>query len=101
MTPWIALIYELDSTGQVDAALDRLFDEVDDLLVAGEFTKVDELLMELDLTRCSTTLLVGFLSITLAAKKKLFAREDFTRRVEQRLRALVPDRAQRLMQSLW
>lgn len=52
-------------------ALDFLFDTVDDMLLDGKFEEVNELLKKAPLNEFSTTIQIGFVSITYAAKEKL------------------------------
>lgn len=100
MTPWLSEVYALVAENRNDKAIDRVFDEVDELLLAGDFAKVDELLSEVDLAKLNPALLIGFLTITNVARKKLLAREDFVQRVERRLRALAPERTEALLNGL-
>jgi hypothetical protein len=100
VTPWLAEVYTLVAESRTDQAIDRVFDEIDELLLAGDFATVDEILLETDLARLNSALLVGFLTITLAAKKRLLAREDFVTRIEQRLRTLQPEHVESLMNGL-
>ena len=67
----------LEKHGRVDAALDVLYDRVDDLLKAKQFALVDDLLRQANVTSLSTDMLLGFLTVTLPAKSKLAARDKF------------------------
>jgi hypothetical protein len=100
VTNWLPEVYTLVAEGRNDAAIDRVFGEIDDLLLGGAFSAVDDILLEVELAKLNTTLLVGFLTITFAAKTRLFGREDFVRRVEQRLLVLAPDRIDGLLRGL-
>ena|SRR6188508_1537397 len=73
-------IYTLDKINR-DDALDLLFETVDDLCYEGQFEAIEPLLKEFDVDKCSTTLAVGVLSITFAAKDELPSRADFYNRV--------------------
>jgi hypothetical protein len=52
-------------------ALDRIYDWVDDLLLAGKFEEVNKKLGSLHLARLAPVLLVGWLTASLPAKSKL------------------------------
>ena len=74
-----------------------LFRYVDDLLCEGEFSTVDLFLQEIDFERLNSTLCVGVLSITFAAREHLPNRPGAFERALARLEFLVPDRAYRLL----
>ena len=78
---WLQDVRSEELAGRHRAALDVLFDSVDDLLVQNAFGEVDRLLASVDPSEWSTRLLVGFLSITLRAKDKLANRPAFVRSV--------------------
>jgi hypothetical protein len=63
----------------IDERLDDIFDVIDDLLLAGEFRKVDTLLYAV--RECEDfSFQIGVLTITAAARSKLPSRKDiFTR----------------------
>jgi len=75
----------LDQHGQTDAALDIIFDQIDEMLLAGEFEPVDQLLMEIMPSDYSVELLLGLLTVTLPAKNRLCNRVAFFERVRQSL----------------
>lgn len=75
----------LDQRGQTDAALDIIFDQIDEMLLAGEFDRVDQLLIEIMPGDFSVDLLLGLLTATLPAKNRLSNREAFFERVAQTL----------------
>jgi len=77
---WLNEIYQLDLDDKTDAAIDVLFDHVDDLLSAGEFDQCDEVLKDLDPNRLSNALIVAVLSITKAAGGHLPSRFHFAER---------------------
>jgi hypothetical protein len=60
--------------------LDRLYDRIDNDLLAGQFDKVDGLLQDLDPSSMSLTHALGWLTITYAAKDKLPHRARFYER---------------------
>lgn len=66
----------------VDARLDDIFDVIDDLLLAGEFRKVDTLLWALQ-EREDFSLQLGVLTITAAAASKLPSRQAIFTRVSR------------------
>ena len=89
-----------------DSDIDRLFDYVDDLLVAKSYDRVDALLEAVPVEQFSPEMLVGWLTITgkgwirlsnqLAGSSgsvELPHRADFVRRVEAHLRATLNDDA--------
>jgi len=57
--------------------LDRLYDRVDDDLLAGRFDAVDNMLRDLDPSNMELDEVLGWLTITAAAKDKLPHRADF------------------------
>jgi len=68
-TDWLEEAYELDKEGKVHAALDVIYNKIDDMMWAGDKEKdwsdIDEVLEAVDFDRVSPTMLVGFLTITL------------------------------------
>jgi len=93
-------VYSSVLHGDPDAAIDVLFEHVDELLVRGEYGRCDDLLETIDLSRLDTNLLVALLSVTKRASSDLEQRQHLVERVETRLRALAPDRADRLLTGL-
>jgi len=72
---------EMDTTRARSArALDIIFNEVDDRLCDGKFDEVNEILQVVDIEDTSVRLLIGYLTITLAAHKKLPYRPTFFQR---------------------
>lgn len=55
----------------MDRQLDYMFDRYDDLFLDGKFDEANELLGKVCVKDTPTVLLVGYLSITFAAKDKL------------------------------
>jgi hypothetical protein len=72
----------LVSHGQTDTALDLVFDRFDEMLLAGDFNRVDQILAESRPENLSVDLLVGVLTVTLAAKNQLNSRFEFCERVK-------------------
>ncbi len=83
----------LDQRGQTDAALDIIFDQIDEMLLAGKFNRVDQLLAETTPSDFSVELLLGILTVTLPAKNRLPNRIGFVGQVRQTLgdRGVVDD----------
>jgi hypothetical protein len=75
-------VTRLERLGRIDAALDILYDRVDDLLKARDFSTVDELLRQADVSSFSVDVLLGLLTATLPGRSKLPARSKFFRDVE-------------------
>lgn len=65
----------LEGEGRTDAALDMVYDMIDDLLCAGQFDECDRLLNDADPDGCSTDILLCLLTATLPASDKLPRRE--------------------------
>jgi len=75
----------LDNQGKTDAALDLIFDQIDEMMLAGQFAKVDQILKNLVPDNYSVELLLGLLTITSPAKNILTHRQEFFQQVEQTL----------------
>lgn len=75
----------LDEHGQTDFALDLIFDQIDEMLLAGQFDRVDQLLKDTMTNDYSVEVLLGTLTATLPAKAKLPGRVDFFQRAKQTL----------------
>jgi hypothetical protein len=73
----------LDKLGRIDAALDIVFDRVDELLLEGDFEKVDQEISRIRETDFSAELLLGILTVTLPAKENLPGRPDLYSRIKQ------------------
>lgn len=69
--------------GSIQAALDIIYDYVDELLCNGEFSKLDEELSAVDTKDISVDILIGILTATLPAKNKLLSREHLFKSVKQ------------------
>ena len=61
----------------IDKRLDEIYNKVDDLLLAGKFEEVDKLLSYIDVRNTNIDILLGWLTITLAARSKLKNRANF------------------------
>jgi hypothetical protein len=75
----------LDKLGQTDAALDIIFDQIDEQLLAGKFPQVNDLLAKTSPDTLSVDLLLGILTATLPAKGRLANRRGFYERVQNAL----------------
>lgn len=75
----------LAEQGQIDEALDLIYEQADEMLLAGEFSALNEILMPLCGASLSVDVLLAILTITLPAKSRLPARSAFYHAVEQQL----------------
>jgi hypothetical protein len=80
-------------------ALTRIFDTIDDLLLAGRFDPVERILKSLDVTRFEDTCLLGVLSITTMFREVLTERAGLAARIrsEYARRGMAPDKIDRLL----
>lgn len=76
----------LEEQGYADAALDLIYDSIDELLYAAQFALCASILNDVDVARCSDDVLLGLLTATLPAKSRIPTRGSFLRRVEAQLR---------------
>jgi len=97
---WLSKTYSLVAKLAVDSAVDLVFDHFDDLLHGEKFREADEALAAVDIKRLDSNLMVALLTITHAAKENLRRREDLVRRIEKKLEADAPDRAEQLLAGL-
>lgn len=97
---WLLDVYSLEHQQEREAAIDLVFDKIDELLREAAFDRCDEILQSVDVQRLSTSLMVAFLSITLAAKKELSSRAALVGRIEARLGELEPHRLEGLLVGL-
>ena len=73
----------LDNHGRTDAALDLIYDSIDDLMRNEEFPRLDSILARISITDLSTDILLGILTATLPAKSRLPARAELFNAIEQ------------------
>lgn len=97
---WLYELQEVHSSRSRHDVLDFMFDHIDNLLCAGEFDKVGELLDAVDMSKLDVLLVVGFLSITLRAALLLPTRPSFVARATERVRELDPERMKSLLIGL-
>lgn len=76
----------LDSAGHSDAALDLLYDSVDEMLRRSEFARLDSILNNTAVADCSPNTLIGLLTASLPARSRLPSRKEFYAAVERALR---------------
>ena len=69
----------------LEITTDILFEQIDTLLTEGRFDLVDQILEGIDIEWMLDDLLVGYLSITLAASHELKERAVFYEKVEAKL----------------
>lgn len=74
---WLAEAVNLDSIGKMDGALDIVYNKLDDLLLQGQYTKVDHFLKQLVAANYSPNLLLGILTVTFYASEHLPSRAEF------------------------
>lgn len=75
-----------DQAGQVDDALDVLYDTIDDLMLVGDFARVDEMITYFSSTinQYSLTLAIGVLTSTLPARTRLSERPRYLELAKQK-----------------
>jgi len=70
-------VIRLENIGHVDAALDVLYDRIEDLLKAKQFLALDELFQQAIADSMSVDIILGLLTATLPARKRLPTRSRF------------------------
>jgi hypothetical protein len=90
----IAHARQLEAKGQVAKGMDIVFREIDTRLREGNFGECDELLNSIDISKLTPRMIMGLLSITLAASQELKYRRHFfsAARRELKLRGKDPNR---------
>ena len=97
---WFDELYSNMEKGKIHAAMDILYEKIDDLFIEEKFCKVDEILTRLDLERLDANLLAGVLTITLPAKDSLKKHAELFDRIAAILRKRLPDRAEAILRGL-
>lgn len=97
---WLEDTYAYCMQSRDAEALDVMFRHINTLLCEDQFSKCNDLLRAIDLQRLDTHLMIGLLSITLAASSILPFRSQLVSNIESRLRKLAPDRVERLLNGL-
>jgi hypothetical protein len=86
----------------VDEVVDYFFDYIDDLLLAGKFSEVDEWMLSLRVDDIDNlSVLVCILCITHMAHTKLAAYKEVSQRVVNRIKVLAPDRWVKLVKGFY
>lgn len=94
------ILYELCERTQPNPAIDFVLETVDELLLARDYNTCDRLLQRAEVDRLSIHAMLTLLMETFRAKGALPAREGFYQRVEARLRADQPQRADSLLAGM-
>lgn len=76
---------QLHRLGRIDSALDLIYDNIDEMLLASKFEQVDQLLKTVDTNAYPVDILLALLTITLAAKHRLPHRSDLFSRIKATL----------------
>ena len=84
---FLARAQRLDHGGHGDAALDLIYDSIDELMHSGALGQLDSLLAHVSAVDLSTDILLGILTATLPARASLPARRWLFPEIEQTLRA--------------
>jgi len=80
--------------------VDRVYNSIDDMLLTGHANKVDELLTQVDVTKCSITIMLSYLTITLVWKDALKNRAALYDRIYDRIGLVDLTRRESLLQGL-
>jgi hypothetical protein len=83
---FLSRAHHLDTLGKTDAALDVVYESVDQLMRTGRFDELDEIVKHLQVVDFSRDLLLGILTATLPAKSRLPSRTELFRHAEKALR---------------
>lgn len=84
--PFLEQAKQLEKRGRTDTALDLVYDQIDERLLAGRFTEVDQLLATVSVADLSLDLLLALLTATLPARNQLANRARFFAAIEETLR---------------
>jgi len=84
--PFVRRAQRLDEHGRTDAALDLIYDSIDQMLRNGQFSDLDTLLVRLPTNTLSADMLLGVLTATLPARSRLSNRMEFFHNVEASLK---------------
>jgi hypothetical protein len=80
-------VKQLERHGHLDAALDVLYDRIDDLLKRKQFGVAEVLLRQAEVDSLSPNVILGILTATLPARSKLPSRAKFFTEAEASLKA--------------
>ena len=76
----------LEQRGRVSAALDLIYDSIDELMRIGEFDKLDTIIRTLPVSLLAVDVLLGILTATLPGRTRLSSRPSLYQQVEKSLR---------------
>ena len=102
MFDWLNKVYELDAAGRIEAAIDVLFDEVDDMMGI-DWEGVDRFCREVDVNRFGTELCVGVAVITrpmVEHTEFVPSRGEMMARLRDRVEELKPGKVEALLGGL-
>ncbi len=77
---WMVEAIEKAKEGDNDKALDLIYDNLDDMLIDGEYDKMNRFFDELDTYDYNDCILFGVLTVTYCAEEHLPSREKFINR---------------------
>ncbi len=97
---WVTQMYVLVACNELEDAIDLLYDNVGELLLAGKMSECDAILRTIDIHRLEGNLMVGILSITLAAREHLPHRKTLVAEIEEHFRLTDPKNVEALMSGL-
>lgn len=83
---FVGFANRLAQAGHIDAALDLIYDRVDNLLSTGRFHDLDSILGKISLSNLTVDVLLGLLTSTLPGKTKLRFRTVFFHKVEEEIK---------------
>ncbi len=95
-------VYRLVLAKKSRQALTKIYDFLDDLVLAERFAEVDATLQDVDLSKLDPTCMLGFLTITFAARDSLTRWEPLLARARQACleRGMPDDKIERLFGEL-
>ena len=97
---WLEELYAIVKEGGRRDGGDLIYDRMDTLLGDSQFEQADAVLSAVDLDRLDAFTMVGFLTITGAARDLLPSRSVLYRQIRERLTILHPDRVERILVGL-
>jgi hypothetical protein len=83
--PWLTRAMVLDKQGRIEAALDTIYDQLDDLLIDEQFFRVDNFLSLFAPRKFSATLSLAVLSVTRPYRHMLSNRSTVCRLAREAL----------------
>lgn len=97
----LAELYRLGTIGKTDAALDLLYDTLDDLLLDHQYAECEKYLRDMDPEKLPNAVLVGLLTITFAARRFLRERANAYGRIARKLsQTMSPDQVAATLRGL-